>query len=103
MRHPVLYVAVAILVVATGVLLIFGGSGDVAGLAPAQFANVAYLSIFALLIGASLALGRHRVNARLWHIAVWLAIFLALAAGYRWFNQPSTAFVPSESAPSTAI
>ncbi|MCM5560334.1 hypothetical protein [Pleomorphomonas sp. JP5] len=103
MRQPVLYLAVAILVVATGVLLIFGGSRDIVGLAPTEFANVAYLSIFALLIGASLALGRHRINARLWHIAVWLAIFLALAAGYRWFNQPPAAFAPSENTRSTAI
>ena len=103
MRQPLLYVAVAILVVATGILLIFGGSGYIAGLAPAQFANAAYLSIFALLIGASLALGRHRINARLWHIAVWLAVFLALAAGYRWFNQPPTVFVPDQGARSTSI
>ncbi|WP_370674024.1 hypothetical protein [Pleomorphomonas sp. PLEO] len=103
MRQPVLYVAVAILIIATGILLIFGRSGDVAGLAPAQFANAAYLSIFALLIGASLAFGRHRVNARLWHIAVWLAVFLALAAGYRWFHQPPTVIVPGEDAHSTAI
>ncbi|MBS1166162.1 MAG: hypothetical protein H6R00_2187 [Proteobacteria bacterium] len=103
MRQPVLYVAVAILIVATGVLLIFGRSGDIAGIAPAQFANAAYLSIFALLIGASLAFGRHRINARLWHIAVWLAVFLALAAGYRWFHQVPTVIVPSENAHSTAI
>lgn len=103
MRQPVLYLAVAILVVATGVLMIFGQSGDIAGLAPAQFANAAYLSIFALLIGASLALGRHRINARLWHIAVWLAIFLALAAGYRWFHQPPTVMVPSGNVRSTAV
>ncbi|PKR90610.1 hypothetical protein CXZ10_04405 [Pleomorphomonas diazotrophica] len=103
MRQPVLYLAVAILVVATGVLLLFGGSGSIAGLAPAEFANVAYLSIFALLIGASLALGRHRINARLWHIAVWLAVFLALAAGYRWFHQAPTVVVPNENVRSTAV
>ncbi|WP_026790538.1 hypothetical protein [Pleomorphomonas oryzae] len=103
MRQPVLYIAVAILVVATGALLIFGRSSSIAGLAPAQFANVAYLSIFALLIGASLAFGRHRVNARLWHIAVWLAVFLILAAGYRWFHQEPTVVVPSDNAHSTAI
>lgn len=103
MRQPVLYIAVAILVIATGILLIFGGSGDIAGLAPAQFADAAYLSIFALLIGASLAYSRHRVNARLWHIAVWLAIFLALAAGYRWFHQPPTVVVPNQNARSTAV
>lgn len=103
MRQPVLYIAVAILVIATGVLLIFGRAGDIAGLAPAQFANAAYLSIFALLIGASLAFGRHRINARLWHIAVWLVVFLALAAGYRWYHQSPTVVVPSENAGSTAI
>jgi predicted aspartyl protease len=103
MRQSVLYIAVAILVVATGILLISGGSGDIAGLAPARFADAAYLSIFALLIGASLAFGRHRINARLWHIAVWLAVFLALAAGYRWFHQPPTVVVPNENALSTAV
>lgn len=103
MRQPLLFIAVAILVVATGVLLIFGGSGNIAGLAPAQFADAAYLSIFALLIGASLALGRHRVNARLWHVAAWLAVFLALAAGYRWFHQEPPVITPNESAHSTAI
>lgn len=103
MRQAVLYIAVAILIVATGALLIFGQSGDIAGLAPAQFANAAYLSIFALLIGASLAFGRHRVNARLWHIAVWLAVFLTLAAGYRWFHQEPTVVVPSDNAHSTAV
>ena len=103
MRQPLLYVAVAILVLATGILLIFGGSGDIAGLAPTQFANAAYLSIFALLIGASLALGRHRINARLWHIAVWLAVFLALAAGYRWFHQEPTVVVPTDNARSASI
>lgn len=103
MRQPLLFIAVAILVVATGVLLIFGGSGRIAGLAPSQFADAAYLSIFALLIGASLAVGRHRVNARLWHVAAWLAVFLALAAGYRWFHQEPTVIAPSESTRSTAI
>lgn len=103
MRQPLLFVAVAILVVATGILLIFGRSGDIAGLAPDQFANAAYLSIFALLIGASLVLGRHRVNARLWHIAVWLAVFLAVAAGYRWFHQTPTVALPSGTTSSTAI
>lgn len=103
MRQPVLYIAVAILVVATGVLLVFGRSGDIAGLPPARFADAAYLSIFALLIGASLAFGRHRINARLWHIAVWLAVFLALAAGYRWFHQEPTVVVPNGDARSTAV
>lgn len=103
MRQSLLFIAVAILVVATGVLLIFGGSGSIAGLAPAQFADAAYLSIFALLIGASLAIGRHRVNARLWHVAAWLAVFLALAAGYRWYHQEPALIAPSESARSTAI
>lgn len=103
MRQPVLYIAVAILIVATGVLLIFGRSESIAGLAPAQLADAAYLSIFALLIGASLAFGRHRINARLWHIAVWLAVFLILAAGYRWFHQPPTVVVPGGDAHSTAI
>lgn len=103
MRQPVLYIAVAILIVATGVLLIFGNSDSIAGLGPAQFANAAYLSIFALLIGASLAFGRHRINARLWHVAAWLAIFLALAAGYRWFHQAPTVVTPSENVRSTAI
>ncbi len=103
MRQPLLFVAVGILVVATGTLLIFGRSGDIAGLAPAQFANAAYLSIFALLIGASLTLGRHRVNARLWHIAVWLAVFLALAAGYRWFHPTPTIVLPTDATGSTAI
>ena len=103
MRQPVLYIAVAILVVATGVLLIFGGSGDIAGIAPAQLADAAYLSVFALLIGASLAFGRHRINARLWHVAVWLAVFLALAVGYRWFHQEPTVSLPNESTRSTAI
>lgn len=86
MRQPLLYLSVAILVVATGALLLFGGSGEVAGLPSHDFASAAYLSIFALLIGASLAYGRHRINARLWHVAVWLAVFVALAAGYRWYH-----------------
>lgn len=103
MRQPVLYGAVAILVIATGVLFIFGRSGDIVGLSPARFADAAYLSIFALLIGASLALGRHRINARLWHVAVWLAVFLVLAAGYRWLHQEPMVIVPSENARSTAI
>ena len=103
MRQPVLYIAVAILIVATGALLIFGNSDSIAGLAPARFADAAYLSIFALLIGASLAFGRHRIHARLWHIAVWLAIFLALAAGYRWFHQEPTVVVPTDNARSTSI
>ncbi|WP_026783674.1 hypothetical protein [Pleomorphomonas koreensis] len=103
MRQPVLYIAVAILIVATGALLIFGSSGSVAGLPPARFVDAAYLSIFALLIGASLAFGRHRIHARLWHIAVWLAVFLALAAGYRWFHQQPTVVVPTEDARSTAV
>lgn len=100
MRQPVLYAAVAILIVATGALLLFGGSGKVAGLPSQDFASAAYLSIFALLIGASLAYGRHRINARLWHIAVWLAVFVALAAGYRWYHaapQPILLDGPSQS------
>ncbi len=103
MRQPILYGAVAILVIATGILLIFGRSGDIAGLSPARFADAAYLTIFALLIGASLAFGRHRINARLWHIAIWLAVFLALATGYRWLHQEPTVIVPNENARSTAI
>lgn len=104
MRRPLFFfIAVAILVGATGILVIFGGSGNIAGLAPAQFADAAYLSIFALLIGASLAIGRHRVNARLWHVAAWLAVFLALAAGYRWYHREPTVIAPSESVRSTMI
>lgn len=101
MRQPLLYLSVAILVIATGALLLFGGSGEVAGLPAQDFASAAYLSIFALLIGASLAYGRHRVNARLWHIAVWLAVFVALAAGYRWYHA-ATVVVPTDG-PSQSI
>lgn len=101
MRQPLLYLSVAILVVATGVLLLFGGAGTIVGMEAHDFASAAYLSIFALLIGASLAYGRHRVNARLWHIAVWLAVFVALAAGYRWYHA-ATVVIPTDG-PSQSI
>jgi predicted aspartyl protease len=88
MRLPVFTVAMAILVTGLALLLVFGRSSSIAGLAPGDFASVVYLSIFGLLVASGLAYGRHRVNARLWHVAAWLAIFAALIAGYRWFHPP---------------
>lgn len=100
MRQPLLYLTVAILVVATGALMLFGGDGRIGGMAAGDVASAAYLSIFALLVGASLAYGRHRINARLWHVAVWLLVFVVLIAGYRWYHaEPASVPVdgPSQS------
>ena len=88
MRITVFAVAMAILVTGLALLLVFGNGSAIAGLAPGDFANAIYLTIFALLVGAALLRGRHRVNARLWHVAVWLALFAIAMAGYRWFHSP---------------
>lgn len=102
MRQPLLYLTVAILVAATGALMLFGGDGRIGDLAAGDVASAASLSIFALLIGASLAYGRHRINARLWHVAVWLLVFVVLVAGYRWYHAEPTP-LPGDSAHSTEI
>jgi hypothetical protein len=86
MRVTVFTVAMAILVTGLAALLVFGSSPRIVGLAPDDFASVIYLSIFALLVASGLAYGRHRINARLWHVAAWLAILVALMAGYGYFH-----------------
>lgn len=94
MRSTVFTVALAILATGLIVLLIFGGTGHVAGLPTGDFASVVYLVIFALLVASSLARGRHRANLRLWHVAVWLAIFVAVMAAYQLFHPGDAPLAP---------
>lgn len=84
MRNPFLIAGLAILATATLVLVFFGDSGSIVGLAPDDFAQVAQLSAIALLVGSALLLSRHRINMRLWHAAAWLAVLVALMAGYQY-------------------
>ena len=49
-----LAVAMAIFVTGLALLLVFGNGSTIAGLAPGDFANAIYLTIFALLVGAAL-------------------------------------------------
>jgi predicted aspartyl protease len=85
MGQTVFYLGLAIIVTALGALLLFGDSGSVAGMAPETFASVASLAAVALLVGSGLLRGRHLRNMRLWHAALWLAVLVALMAGYQAF------------------
>ena len=62
MRITVFAVAMAILVTGLALLLVFGNGSAIAGLAPGDFANAIYLTIFALLVGSALIRGRQRTG-----------------------------------------
>jgi predicted aspartyl protease len=84
MRDTVTILALAILATALAVLLLSGSGGAVAGMDPDAFARLAALASIGILVGAAL-IGRGGTRPRLWHAAVWLAILVALMAGYRAF------------------
>jgi hypothetical protein len=86
MRIPVFGIALVLLAASLLTLLMFGKSTAILGLSPDDFASVGYLTVWGLLVASALVFGRPRIHARLWHIAVWLAIFAALAAGYNHFH-----------------
>ena len=89
MGQTVFYLGLAIIVTALIALLLFADGGSVAGMDPSRFASLASLAAVALLVGSGLLHGRHRANMRLWHAAVWLAVLVALMAGYQAFGGGS--------------
>ena len=84
MRITVFAVAMAILVTGLALLLVFGNGSAIAGLAPGDFANAIYLTIFALLVGSALievirnSLGLLGINAFWQGTFIGLAIILAV-------------------------
>ncbi len=86
MRNTLYIVALAIVVTACILLVLFSSSGSIAGLEPDQFASLAQFTAIALLVGAALVSTRHRVNLRLWHGAAWLAVLVVLVVGYNALN-----------------
>lgn len=82
MRNTALIVGLAILATGLAALLLFGDDPTIAGLAPDGFARLVTLSALAAVIGAGLVGIRGRLAPRLWHVAVWLGLLVALMAGY---------------------
>ncbi|HUG61925.1 MAG TPA: hypothetical protein VMP03_08770 [Methylomirabilota bacterium] len=89
MRNTVYILAFAILGTALAALLLFGGDGgSIAGMDPDRFARLAGLGALAVLIGSGiLASSRSGLSPRLWHVAAWLAVLVALMLGYQWFPR----------------
>lgn len=85
---PLFWVVIAISITAMAILML-GSGGSVAGLSPDGFASVAILSAWAMVIGAGLFVSRNRVRPRLWHVALWLAILVAVMAGYHLYQGAS--------------
>lgn len=87
MNNTLFIVGMAILATALAALLLFGGDGgSVAGLSPDSFASLAALTAVAVLVGSALVGNRMATRPKLWHAAVWLAVLVALMAGYRAFH-----------------
>ncbi|WP_237154084.1 hypothetical protein [Oryzibacter oryziterrae] len=95
MRIPVFGIALVLLAASLLTLLVFGKSPAILGLSPDDFASAGYLTVWGLLVASALVFGRPRIHARLWHIAAWLAIFAALAAGYTYFHPEVMHFDPT--------
>jgi predicted aspartyl protease len=89
MGQTVFYLGLAIIVTALLALVFFADGGSVAGMDPSTFASLASLAAVALLVGSGLLHGRHRANMRLWHAALWLALLVALMAGFQAFGGGS--------------
>ena len=87
MRSPFLLVGMAILATGLVVLLLFGGDGEVGGLPADGIGRMVSLTAVLVLVSAGLVAGRHRANARLWHVAVWLALLFALVLGYQLYQD----------------
>lgn len=69
-------------------LLLFGNNEAILGLDPDDFARLGYLSALSVVLLASAVAWRGRQRGmRLWHAAVWLAILVALVAGYQAWNR----------------
>jgi aspartyl protease family protein len=85
MRNTVLLVALGILGTGLAVLLLSGEGASLGGLGQDRFASLVQLGAIALVVGAALAGTRGRLSPRLWHVAVWLAVLVALMTGYQAF------------------
>ncbi len=86
MRDTVLILGLAILATGLVVLIVFGDGPSIAGLAPEGFGRLVALSALVVLIGSGLIGFRGRLSPRLWHVAVWLALFVALIAAYNFLG-----------------
>lgn len=87
MNNTIFILGMAILATALGALLLFGGDGgNIAGLPADRFASLAALTAVAVLVGSAFVGNRLATRPKLWHAAVWLAILVALMAGYRAFH-----------------
>lgn len=83
MRRTVMWLGLAIVATAVGALMLFGGSGSVAGMEPAAFARLARLVVILMMVSAVFVGFRRRLTPRLWHVAVWLGLLVALMAGWQ--------------------
>lgn len=85
MNPSLFLVGIGILATAL-VLLLFAGGSPVDGITGDQFARLASLSAVGVLLAAGLVASRGQVGPRLWHVAVWLALLVALMLGYQSFG-----------------
>lgn len=73
------------LIAATLVLLVWNGqTGSTFGLENDQFARAVSLSLMAAWIGLGLFSGRFPAGTNLRNVAIWLTMFLVIAAGYQY-------------------
>ena len=82
---PRLFWIIVALIAGTTLLLIANnGSGTTLGLANDQFARLAYMSIWGIVIAAGLLGSGIPLSHFLRNMAMWLVILMALVAGYQY-------------------
>lgn len=78
------YLALAVIVATLAILFFAGENADIGGLSGDQFASVVFLGLIGTAIASGLLASRQRLMTTLQQIAIWIAIILALVAGYEY-------------------
>lgn len=76
--------ATIVIIVALGILFFAGDSSAIAGLSGDQFASLVALALFGTLIASGIVASRQRFGTMVRQLAIWVAIVLALVAGYEY-------------------
>ncbi|MCR9122741.1 MAG: TIGR02281 family clan AA aspartic protease [Phyllobacteriaceae bacterium] len=78
------FIVLAIIAGALIVLFVAGDTTAIAGMSGDQFASLVFLGLIGTTLAASILAGRQRAGDLLRQIAIWVAIILALVAGYEY-------------------
>ncbi|WP_306025856.1 TIGR02281 family clan AA aspartic protease [Oceaniradius stylonematis] len=96
-----------VLAIIAGALIVLFAAGDttaIAGMSGDQFASLVFLGLIGTTLAASLLAGRQRAGDLIRQIAIWVAIILALVAGYeyRFELQDATSRISAGLVPGSA-